>query len=263
MNIGVLGVGTVSTAVIHAMCSRPGDSSTFILSPRSVDRSIELADRYEQCTRATSNQDVIDQSDIVVLSMRPQQMDEALADLAFRPDQIIASFIAGSPPSHLAPLVQPAHRICQLIPLPAIEIHRGPLLICPGLTEVTETFTGLGDVIVVDDENLIRVFSVASAFMSTYYEMQNTVIDWATSRGVDHSLAARYVLSELDGLAAIGKSTPVADLDQLPVEHQTKGGLNERVRDAMLNHGSFTALRAALDDVYDNAQLRSAKPAPE
>jgi pyrroline-5-carboxylate reductase len=263
MRIGVLGVGTVSTAVIHAMCSRPGDSSTFILSPRSVDRSIELADRYEQCTRAASNQDVVDRSDIVVLSMRPQQMDAALAELTFRPEQIIASFIAGSPPSHLAPLVKPAQRICQLIPLPAIEINRGPLLICPGIKDVTDTFAGLGDVIIVEDENLIRVFSVASAFMSTYYEMQNTVIDWAASRGVDQSLAARYVLSELDGLAAVGASTPVADLHSLPEEHQTKGGLNERVRNAMLAHGSFAALRDALDDVHDNAQLRAPQPPSE
>lgn len=257
MNIGILGVGTVSTAVVHAMCSRPGDTSTFILSPRSEDRSKELADRYEQCTRATSNQDVIDQSDIVIVSMRPQQMDAALAELTFRPDQIIASFVAGSPPSHLVPLVEPASQICQLIPLPAIEIHRGPLLICPGIPEVTETFADLGDVIVLEDESLLRVFSVASAFMSTYYEMQNTVINWAESRGVDRARAAQYVLSELDGLAAVGKQTSLEDLDSLPAEHQTKGGLNERVRAAMLNQGTFQNLRSALDDVYDNAQLRA------
>jgi pyrroline-5-carboxylate reductase len=257
MNIGILGVGTVSTAVVHAMCSRPADASTFILSPRSEDRSTELADRYTQCTRAGSNQDVIDRSDIVILSMRPQQMDSALAELTFRPDQIIASFVAGSPPSQLSPLVEPATQICQLIPLPAIEIHRGPLLICPGIPDVTETFAGLGDVIVLEDESLIRVFSVASAFMSTYYEMQNTVIDWAESRGLDRTLAAKYVLSELDGLAAVGKQTSLANLDSLPAEHQTKGGLNERVRATMLDQGAFRTLRSALDDVYDNAQLRT------
>ncbi len=210
-----------------------------------------------QCARLGSNQEVVDAADIVVLSMRPQQMDEALAGLSFRKDQVIASFIAGSPPSVIADLVSPAKRIAQLIPLPAIEYGRGPLLICPKIPEVIEVFGSLGDVIVIDDETQIRVFSVASAFMSTYYQMQNTIIDWMTTRGVGESTAASYVLSELEGLATVGKATPVGRLVDLPAEHQTKGGLNERVRDHMASAGAFAALRAALDDVYDNARLRS------
>mgnify|MGYP002279956159 CR=1 FL=1 len=255
--IGFLGVGTVSTAVIHALCAADDFEARIVLSPRSTHRSEELAVRYGQCTRLGSNQEVVDAADIVVLAMRPQQMDEALSGLSFRKEQVIASFIAGSPPSTIAELVSPAKKIAQLIPLPAIEYGRGPLLICPEIPEVINVFGSLGDVITSDDETQIRVFSVASAFMSTYYEMQNTVIEWMTSRGIDESTAARYVLSELEGLATVGRVTPVDRLADLPAEHQTKGGLNERVRDHMISAGAFAALRAALDDVYDNARLRS------
>lgn len=259
--IGFLGVGTVSTAVIHALCSREGDSSRVVLSPRSTDRSQALAVQYPQCARLGSNQEVIDAADIVVLAMRPQQLDAAVEGLSFRRDQVIASFIAGSPPSQIAELVTPARRIAQLIPLPAIEHHAGPLLVCPGLPEVLDAFGGLGDLIVIEDESDIRVFSVASAFMSSYYEAQNTVIEWMRSRGIEESIAADYVRSELVGLATVGRATPVAGLEDLPAEHQTKGGLNERVRDHLLDAGAFGAFRAALDDVYDNAQLRvSASP---
>ena len=255
--LGFLGVGTVSTAVIHALCAAQEDLR-IVLSPRSAQRSDELAVTYPQCTRLGSNQEVIDAADIVVLAMRPQQMDEALTGLSFRRDQVIASFIAGSPPAQIAELVSPAHSIAQLIPLPAIEHRRGPLLICPGIPAIVEVFGGLGDVIVIDDEASIRIFSVASAFMSTYYELQNTVVDWMVSRGIDEATAARYVTSELDGLATVGRATALNDLHDLPAEHQTKGGLNERVRDHMLAAGAFAALRSALDDVYDNAQLRTA-----
>lgn len=258
--LGFLGVGTVSTAVIHALCASREDLR-IVLSPRSAARSEELAVQYPQCTRLGSNQEVIDAADIVVLAMRPQQMDAALEGLSFRRDQVIASFIAGSPPSQIQDLVSPARAIAQLIPLPAIEHRRGPLLICPGIPEVVEVFDGLGDVIVIDDETSIRAFSVASAFMSTYYEIQNTVVDWMIARGIDEATAARYVTSELDGLATVGRATSLAELHDLPAEHQTKGGLNERVRDHMLAAGAFTALRDALDDVYDNARLRSGSDA--
>lgn len=256
MRIGFLGVGTISTAVIRAMCARPGNADSFVLSPRSESLSRELAREYACCQGAASNQEVVDSSDMVVLAMRPQQVDEALGDLRFRDDQLIASFIAGSPPSQIAELVAPAHRIAQLIPLPPIELHRGPLLICPGIPEVAEAFAGLGEVIVLDDESLVRVFSCVSAFMSTYYEMQNTLIDWAVSRGIDRETASRYVVAELDGLATVGMRTPTERLDELPGEFQTKGGLNERVRGRLLTEGWFAALRNAVDDTYANAVLR-------
>ena len=179
-----------------------------------------------------------------------------LAELRFRDDQVIANFVAGIGPSQLAPLVAPAHRVAQLIPLPAIELGRGPLLICPAVEEVERAFAGLGDVIVWEDESLIRVFSCASAYMSSYYEVQNTIIAWMVSRGIDRDAASRYLLSELDGLAAVGKATPVDRLGELPGEHQTRGGLNERVHRTLGEQGWFDDLAAALDDTYDNAVLR-------
>jgi pyrroline-5-carboxylate reductase len=76
MKIGFLGVGTVSTAVIEAMASRGGTQETIYLSPRGEKRSTELAAKYDHCIRLESNQAVIDASDMVVLSMLPNQIDE-------------------------------------------------------------------------------------------------------------------------------------------------------------------------------------------
>ena len=254
--IGFIGVGTISEAVVRAMCARPDMTDEILLSPRSPERSATLAADFSQCQRLASNQDVIDASDMVVLGMRPQQMDEALGGLTFRSDHVVASFIAGTPPSGIAPLVAPADRVCQLIPLPPITLHRGPLVICPDLPEVVAAFRGLGDLIVLNDESRIRVLSCASAIMSTYFELQNRVIDWIADHGVDESVASRYVRSELDGLAAVGQVTPDARRRELPAEFQTKGGLNERVRAGLLERGWFEALPAELTEIYDNAILR-------
>ena len=255
-SVGFLGVGTISEAMVRAMASREGASDTILLSPRSTDRTERLAAEFPQCSRFDSNQAVVDASDIVVLGMRPQQVDEALAGLRFRDDQVIASLIAGTPPSGMAPLVSPATRVCQLIPLPAIELRRGPLVISPPLPEVVAALEGLGEIVTLEDESLIRTLSCASAFMSTYYEMQNSLIAWIAAQGIDEVTASRYVRAELDGLAAVGWATPDGKRDDLPREHQTKGGLNERVRGRLLEIGWFDDLVGAIDDVYRTAQLR-------
>ena len=257
MRIGFLGVGTVSTAVIHAISARPGDRHLLFLSPRSAKTTGELAATYPHCIRLESNQAVIDASDMVVISMRPQQVDAALEGLVFRSDQVIASFVAAMPPSQMAPLVAPATRIAQLVPLPPIALHKGPLLICPAIPEVMAAFAGLGDIVILEDETKIRIISCASAVMSTYYEMQNSIIDWAVGHGLDRSISAIYVRSLLEGLAVAGSHADEADLDALPAAHQTRGGLNERVRAGLMADDWFGNLRRQLDDIYDNAVLRT------
>ena len=254
--IGFLGVGTISEAMVRAMAGRGDTASRILLSPRSESRSAALAEEFAECEVLGSNQEVIDASDIVVLGMRPQQLDEALSGLEFREDQIITSLIAGTPPSGIVPLVSPASRVCQLIPLPAIVLRRGPLVISPPIPEVVDALDGLGEIITLEDESLIRTLSCASAFMSTYYEMQNALIDWIAHRGIDEETASRYIRAELDGLAAVGLATPDADRRELPLEHQTKGGLNERVRAQLLEAGWFEALVDAVDNVYTGALLR-------
>jgi len=255
-SIGFLGVGTISEALVRAMAARDGIADTLLLSPRSADRTERLVADFPECRRLESNQAVVDASDIVVLGMRPQQVDEALADLRFRDDQIIASLIAGTPPSGIAPLVAPATRVCQLIPLPAIALRRGPLVISPPVPEVVTALEGLGEIVTLEDESLIRTLSCASAFMSTYYEMQNALISWITAQGIDEETASRYIRAELDGLAAVGWATPDSARGDLPHEHQTKGGLNERVRARLLEIGWFDDLVGAIDGVYRTAQLR-------
>lgn len=254
--IGFVGVGTISEAIVRAMAGRAGNHDRLLLSPRSQERSLRLASEFEACERRDSNQAVIDDSDIVVLGMRPQQVDDALRDLTFREGQIVASLIAGTPPSGIAHLVSPAARVCQLIPLPAIALRRGPLVISPPMPEVVTALAGLGEIVTLEDESLIRVLSCASAFMSTYYEMQNALIGWITARGIDEVTASRYVRAELDGLASVGWATPDSERLDLPQEHQTKGGLNERVRAQLLSEGWFDDLVNAIDGVYAGAKLR-------
>jgi pyrroline-5-carboxylate reductase len=231
-------------------------SDEILLSPRSRERAEALDAEFPECHRLSSNQEVVDGSDIVVLAMRPQQLDEALADVSVRAGQIVASFIAGTPPSGIAPLVAPAGPVCQLIPLPAIAHHRGPLVISPAIPQVVSAFAGLGDIVLLDDESQIRTLSCASAFMSTYYEMQNALIDWIAAQGIDERTASLYVRSELEGLAAVGKTTPDDVRRDLPGEHQTRGGLNERVRARLLDEGWFGTLVEAIDEVHRTAKLR-------
>ena len=243
MRVGIVGVGAIAVNLVDAILTGPraGDVEV-VVSPRSRARSDDLASRYDRVRIAADNQAVVDASDIVVLSVLPGQMGGVCSALTFREDQVIASLAAGWPPSHLREVMAPATRVAQLIPMPMIALHVGPIVMSPSYPELVELLEGCGHLVVPDREQDIIVLSCASATMSSFFAFQNTVVEWAASVGFPASLAHEYVSALFAGLAAESETVSVEHLAALPGERETPGGLNEQVRRALTDVGTFDEL---------------------
>jgi len=242
MRIGFIGTGTISAAVVSGLQSRP-DAPEVIVSPRSEAVSEALAARYPKVRRASSNAEVAT-ADIVFLGMRPMHLEEAMAGIGFNRGQIVASMVAGF---GLADIRQrwPKATVCRFIPLPGIAYGEGPIATYPEVPEIVQLFSPLGDLFVTPDEGRLH-FGGLNAFMSTYFELQRALIDVGTSAGISEPDSRRFVVSLLGMLAHEAQRTPTTAFDGLVEEHQTKGGLNERVRATLLEQGWFEAPRTAL-----------------
>jgi pyrroline-5-carboxylate reductase len=247
MNLGFIGTGTLTASVVEGLCMKYADGRRICVSPRSEEVSRQLADKFHQVKRAESNADVVEKSDMVFLAVRPPQVAEALEGLKFRREQIVVSFIGRLAAAEVARLVAPAATICRVMPVPPIARHKGPIVIYPAVEAVIELFTGLGHLIVASDEADLMMSTTSAALMSTYFQFQNTVIDWLTAQGVRRDKASLHVRSLLEGLADTGVRTPDEALEQLPPYHETKGGSNELARRFLTNEGWFDKLREALD----------------
>jgi pyrroline-5-carboxylate reductase len=243
MRIGFIGTGTISAAVVSGLQSLP-DAPEVIVSPRSEAVSEALAARYPKVHRAGSNAEVAT-ADIVFLGMRPMHLEEAMAGIDFKAGQIVASMVAGF---SLADVQArwPEATVCRFIPLPGIAHGKGPMATYPEVPEIVRLFTPLGDLFVAPDETRIH-FGGLNSFMSSYFELQRALIDVGTRAGISEPDARRFVVSMLGMLADTAQRTPANAFDQLVEEHQTRGGLNERVRAALVEQGWFDAPRAALN----------------
>ena len=251
MRLGFVGVGAISTAVVDALMTGPkAEDLEIVLSPRGADRSARLASLYPRTTIAADNQAVLDDSDIVFMGVLPGQMNEVCAELNFRADHTVVSLIAGMPPTTVETIVEPATKVAQMIPLPVIALHAGPLVICPNVPEIVDLFEGCGDLVVIDDESKIFILSCASAAMSTFFEFQNTVIDWSTKSGLAPEISQSYVTSLFKGLATEAMHAPTSELPDMPREHETPGGLNESVRNTLMRAGMFRKLDEALEHIF-------------
>lgn len=251
VSVGLIGVGTIGSCLVEAIMTGPrAESVGFVLSPRSVRRSTQLAQRYPNVSVAKSNQEVLDRCGLILIGVLPEQVDEVCSALRFRENHIVAGLAAGWPPSSLRPVTSPAARVCQLIPLPMVAQHTGPVVAYPALPEVRWLLTGCGEVIEAESEADAVALLCATATMSSFIAFQVTVVEWLVGRGLSPAAAKAYVGSFLQGLAAEFSAAPVAELEHLTRQHETPGGLNEKVRQMLSSRGIFQDLRHELDAIH-------------
>lgn len=88
-----VGTGAIAEAVVRGMCTSPSLSSPpqILLSPRSASRSAALATEFKTCAVASTNQEVVDKCDLVVVALLAQNASTALKELSFRPGQQIGT----------------------------------------------------------------------------------------------------------------------------------------------------------------------------
>jgi pyrroline-5-carboxylate reductase len=245
LSIGFLGVGTLTTALVEGM-RRHGIDDPIHLSPRSEAASLRLAETYTGVIRHRSNAAVVEASDVVVLATRPPQLDGAVRGLPFRAGQIVVTAIAGTPVADVAMLVAPAEA-CRVLPLPTAARGEGPLVVFKMPPPAFALFEPLGDIIEASDEAEFAAYAAVSAAMSTYFTLQLALIDWLRDNGASEEGAATYCRSLLRALAGTSLATDLSELGQLPMRHETPGGLNERVRSRLQRERWFDAPGQAFD----------------
>ncbi|WP_395403442.1 NAD(P)-binding domain-containing protein [Arthrobacter sp. UC242_113] len=145
-----------------------------VLSPRSQARSGDLAARFQTARLASTNQDMVDQSDAVVLCVLPQQAEEVVGQLTSRVDQPVNSVMAGVHLSVLRNLLAPARNIARSIPAPAVAARSSITPIYPSTDAARDLYRRLGGYLEIDDEIAFESVSAASATVGAFTFCSNT-----------------------------------------------------------------------------------------
>lgn len=247
MTLGFIGAGTIAAAFIEGL-HRGGKSPDIVVSPRSEATSRMLEETFIHVRRAASNAHVVEASDIVFLAMRPSQVEEALEGVTFRPEQIVVSFVTGLSLHEIA-RIAPVSKVCRVLPLPAVARRKGPIICHPPLAQILALLDGMGDLVLPESEAELLALGSVSGFMSSYFELQKELADWLSAQGVESARSSLYVRSMLASLGDTALTTPLAKVERLPAEHETKGGLNQRVRDFLGGAGWFRRPADAFEEI--------------
>lgn len=223
MRIGVIGTGTIATAVVRGIA---GDGHEITVSARSAANARALAEAFDNISIA-DNQAVLDASDVVLIGTTGPQAEAALSPLNFRADQIVISLMGDMVLDHVAKLVAPAEAQAVLIPFPVIATGGSPVFVCPPSPVVQALVGARNMVIEFDGPAQMAPFMAAQAALSPALKQVATAADWLAERTGDATQAEAFLTT------LIANSMKAAPLADTLAALDTPGGYNQRLRNHM------------------------------
>lgn len=253
VSIGFIGTGVITSALVTGLCSGKDLDHRIYLSPRNAERAKELAGKFENVTVAGSNQEVLDNSEWVVLAVVPKLGEEIIRPLLFREDHRVINLMSDRKLPEIAGWIGKTRTMAHMVPLPFAARRIGPIAIYPNDSDVAHLFSPLGEIIGVDDVKKIETLAAITALMSSYYNLLWEVVKWGEREGLSRKESTDYTTAFVQALSFQARYKSEVDLGQLAME-MTSGGLNEMALLSIKEQGGFELWVRALDPVL--ARLR-------
>jgi len=259
--IGFVGGGNMAEALIKGILSAQ------LYRPEQIYVSDIRADRLEYLARtygiqpAPSNAELAEKADIVVLSVKPQNMPQALASLQNRltAEKLVISIAAGTTVATITAALG-AVPVVRVMPNTPALIGQGASALYaneqarPMLLKAKSIFEAAGTAVVLEDEQLLdAVTAVSGSGPAYFFLLAELMLDGAQQLGLPEDLARQLILQTAKGsaLLAVEADRQGQSLAQLRQRVTSPGGTTEAalkvLHDANLPTLIARALQAARD----------------
>jgi len=250
MKLGFIGTGKIASSVIQGISKSKIIYKKIIVSQKNIKISNQLKKKIKKVVIAKNNQEVINNSNWVFLSVTPTVGKKIIKDLNFKSSQVIISFISTINLIELKKLIKVKATIVRAIPLPPVSLKKGPIPIYPPNKKVKNFFNKIGSVIEIKNEKLSINFWSTSGMMASYYDLLRVMCDWLEKKGIKKKDAQTYITSLFLALSEDAVVNSKKDLKFLVKESQTPKGLNEQGLKEMSKKGVYNSVINTLNSIY-------------
>ena len=266
--IGFIGSGNMAEALIKGIINvrvyKPG--SIFITDIKA-ERLNFVAQKYK-VVPLSNNAELAAKVNILVLSVKPQNMTEALQSIkdAIKPDTLVISIAAGIKVSRIAGALGDIAIVRVMPNTPALIGEGASALFAnekakPMLDKALSIFSSVGKAVVVKDEDLIdAVTAVSGSGPAYYFLLMEEMIKAAIELGLPETIAKDLVLQTAKGAGLL--AIEADKTGETPAELRRKvtspGGTTEAAM-KVFTEGKFGPLvQAALKRACERSKELSA-----
>ena len=250
MILGFIGTGKIASSVITGICNSNINYRQIIISPRNKIIAYSLKKKFKKIIIAKNNQEIVNKSTWIFLSITPRVGEKIIKKLRFKPKQTVISFISTITLSQLKQMIRVKLDIVRAIPLPPISLKKGPVPIFPPNKKVKFFFNKLGSAIEINNEKLSNNFWSTSGMMASYYDLLRVMSEWLSKKGIKRQDAQKYITSLFLALSEDAVVNSKKDLKYLVKDSQTPKGLNEQGLKEMKKKNVYKSVVDTLDIIH-------------
>jgi len=227
--IGFVGAGNMAEALIKGIIAANiyARHEVFVSDIRA-ERAIFVANKYG-LVMARTNADVAAQAETIVLSVKPQNMAEALQSIkdAVKREKLVISIAAGIRTAGISAVLGDVPIVRAMPNTPALIGEGACALFAndkakPMLQRAKSIFSAVGKAVVIDDEDLIdAVTAVSGSGPAYYFLLMEEMIKAGIELGLSSDIVKDLVLQTAKGAALLA-----VESDK---EGQTPGVLRQKV----------------------------------
>jgi pyrroline-5-carboxylate reductase len=210
--IAILGAGKIGQALVAGLVSSEWTSPAEIIVTRRSDAALEdLQERYG-VTGTTSNREAVEETPVVVLTVKPQDIEELLLEIhgAVTPAQTVISAAAAIPTSLIESHLQPGVPVIRAMPNTPSAVHEGMAGISAGahateehLAQAEAVLSALGRTVRVSEDYMDAVTAVSGSGPAYFALLAESMIEAGILLGLGREVATDLVVQTMLGTAKL------------------------------------------------------------
>jgi pyrroline-5-carboxylate reductase len=259
--IGFIGAGNLAEAIIRSMLNAKKIKPEQIMASNRTSGRLDRLVKLYGITAAKNNEELVENSEIIFLATKPQDLYEALEPLnsVFDSTQILVSLAAGVRINALKRIVPQCKSIVRVMPNTPVQIGRAVVGYCmaPGIEylefKITELLEPLGYLVKVTEGDMLEGLTVACASGPGFiFELMEYWMEWLEEHGFEPKDARKMTVETFLGAALLAENSPDIQIDELQRKVVSKKGVTE----AGLNSMRELELERGLRISFEKAAMR-------
>lgn len=211
--VGVLGTGVMGEAVLAGVLrggpDGPVDPATVVVTARRPERAAELAERHGVRVAPVAE---VAAADVVVVGVKPQQLDAALAEAAphVRAGAVVVSLVAGVPAARFEAVLPAGTAVVRAMPNTPALVGAGTTALSPGahateehLAAVERLLAGTGAVLRLAASQQDAATAVSGSGPAYVFAFVDALVEGGVHAGLPRAVATQLATSTLLGAARL------------------------------------------------------------
>src|SRR5215469_5483223 len=209
MRIAILGTGKIGESLLAGL--RSSDWADIVASSRRQERADELHERHG-VEATTSNAEAIKGADVVVLAVKPQDIEALLGEIGhlLTADQTVVSVAAAIPTAAIERHLGADVPVVRAMPNTPATVHEGIAGMCAGrhagrehLDRAGTVLRAVGDVVEVPEEQMDAITAVSGSGPAYYALLAEAMIEAGILLGLSREVSTRLVVQTMLGTAKL------------------------------------------------------------